>query len=70
MKIILLIQQTKDLVRFFVILMVPIASFGVAYSCIVNRPSSPLDFDALKGSLMIVFFQMFGELSLDELMGE
>ena len=68
-KIIMVIEMGFELIRFLVILTVPIFCFGVSYQAL-NDPNTVLTPDIIPKSLTFSFFQMFGELSLDELVGE
>ena len=57
--------QTRDLMQFLVIIAVFVISFGVAYQAILN-PNAPLSWDTVVDILWRPYWQMFGELMLDD----
>ena len=65
-KVVMTIGMANDLLKFLVLLSMPITCFGVAYSAL-NTPNSSLSFDLIFGTFSFTAFQMFGELSLDDL---
>ncbi|GFO31361.1 transient receptor potential cation channel subfamily m member 3 [Plakobranchus ocellatus] len=65
-KVIMIRKMLTDLMFFFLILMVFLLSFGVAYH--VNMfPNSPVSWTILKNVLYYPYFQIYGELFIEDL---
>ncbi|GFO31375.1 transient receptor potential cation channel subfamily m member 3 [Plakobranchus ocellatus] len=65
-KVIMIRKMLKDLMYFLLIFMVVLVSFGVAYH--INMfPNSPVSMLILRDVLYYPYFQIYGELSLDDL---
>ncbi|KAK3766250.1 hypothetical protein RRG08_036888 [Elysia crispata] len=65
-KVIMIRRMLTDLMFFFLILVVFVLSFGVAYH--INLfPNSPVSWSILKNVLYYPYFQIYGELFLEDL---
>ena len=63
-----IILQLTDLVFFIAILLVVILAYGVA-SQALRFPNSARDWSVLKGVVYLPYWQMYGELFLDDVEG-
>ncbi len=58
-----------DLIFFVLILLVFVVAYGVA-SHVILYPNSPLNIELIQDVLQKAYFQMFGELFLEEIEGD
>lgn len=63
------VVQLTDLVFFIAILLVVIFAYGVA-SQALRFPNSPAEWSVLKGVVYLPYWQMYGELFLEDVEGE
>ncbi|XP_052830098.1 transient receptor potential cation channel subfamily M member 2 [Octopus bimaculoides] len=64
-KLVMIKKMMQDLGYFFMILFVFMVAYGIATQSILH-PSTPMSYDLFRGVFKKAYFQMYGELFLDE----
>ncbi|KAJ8310806.1 hypothetical protein KUTeg_012671 [Tegillarca granosa] len=64
-KVIMIRRMLRDLLSFFLLLIVFMFSFGIAYQA-NQYPNSPIDFNLLNNIMFHPYFQIYGELFIEK----
>lgn len=67
-KVIMIRRMLRDLLSFFLLLIVFMFSFGIAYQA-NQYPNSPIDFNLLNNIMFHPYFQIYGELFIEKMEG-